>query len=289
MLLASILFYFQVLQPRIINQISLQAQAQSIQISNTFSSQINELAKIQSEILNKNLNSFTEVCNPTQFYNNQDNDQFKIEQLNKKLQPNSDNKNLKNYNIFSQKDIRGTFNKHYQLYESELAQLQQEEVKLKEFLSYKDYKNHWIENCIGFQGSINPNTNIEEICQQQSKLPKSYKELNNLYTELENIEQEQKTLCEDWNNTLLFIPNNEGLFVNNETFKLKWTDLYSKITTLDQEVITSFNAENLNQKIGMFEEKTSQVIDKIIQITKSKKGLINMFYLLDVKPSEIIN
>ncbi|NJK70789.1 MAG: hypothetical protein HC932_00755 [Thermales bacterium] len=83
-LLASVLFYFQVLQPRIINQISLQAQAQSIQISNTFSSQINELAKIQSEILNKNLNSFTEVCNPTQFYNNQDNDQFKIEQLNKK-------------------------------------------------------------------------------------------------------------------------------------------------------------------------------------------------------------
>ncbi|NJS41553.1 hypothetical protein HC766_04355 [Candidatus Gracilibacteria bacterium] len=130
---------------------------------------------------------------------------------------------------------------------------------------------------------------MKKSANNKSKLPKSYKELNNLYTELENIEQEQKTLCEDWNNTLLFIPNNEGLFVNNETFKLKWTDLYSKITTLDQEVITSFNAENLNQKIGMFEEKTSQVIDKIIQITKSKKGLINMFYLLDVKPSEIIN
>jgi len=288
-LLASILFYFQVLQPRILNQISLQAQAQTLQVNNTFNSQINEIAKTQSSILNKNLNAFTDICNPTQIYSDMENDEFQLEQLSKKLQPDSENQSLQPYNIFSSSEISSTFDQYFNTYQNELNELQIERTKLEEFLSYKNYKNNWINNCIELQKSLDTSSTIEEICLDENQLPSQFDQLNEIYSQLESIEADQTKLCQDWNNTILFIPNEDGLFVNNNTFVFEWTDLYSRITQLDQEVITSFDTERLNQKISSFENLANQTVEEIISIAESKKGLTNIWYLLDINTDEVIN
>ncbi len=279
LLIATILFYFQVLQPKIITNIGAKAQDQVFKVQNDLSGKIKNFSETRSEIISKNTQSLTGVCSEDQLYRDRDVDKSLVSSLEKQLIPDSSLENLDRYSVFTSKEIQEEYKNYYNQYKINISEISNEIESLAEFINFKEYENDWISNCVLLNESINVSRDLDTICNQPSQNINEA-DFPNLFLEIQEISSKQNELCLEWNERLTkfsFTP------VSAAQTRLDWLTLMSQVTVIDSELINIFDQSSQKIDPAVFQNQTNTTTENIDNIVNSKKGIRNIWYLLDIK------
>jgi hypothetical protein len=282
-LFSSILFYFQVLQPKILNQISIINQNKILKLQETYNNQLNGYINTQTKILNneniiaeKKLNLLSK--NTIDCQNPSKNTQYQslqseVKELKEDLKLDTKIDKSTNYGYFSDDKINQIYTKYTKEYKKLLQSLNQKQTELQEYIDFKELKNQWNTKCIKLEEAVDLNTTIEEICNYKATKENSESQMI-AKKEFSKLYLAEQDLCNKWASDIQ---------TTDQKFKLLWSDIFNEIQNIDLELITKITQNEFESQSQNLKSSGLQKNIEIQSYEQSKKGIQSLWYVLDIE------
>jgi hypothetical protein len=272
-LLATVLFYFQILQPLIVQKYSETAQAQIIESAQKFNIQADQIDSLQQNIISNTENLSAESCTEEAKYDRSEKDRKDLENLKKSLNIEPRLKELPNFGVFYDSSIKNSYSLFVKQHEESIASFQPALANTKHVIEFVDYKNSWINQCIRIKNSDGNTNELQSTCKEMEAKADNYTKIapagivSELGKPLENV----RSLCIDINNSKY-----ENYFQFN-TFKLKWLAEYDNIRAIIL-ITDSASIASIKTKFDITINQTKANLESIL---KNKQEFNDIWYLLN--------
>lgn len=272
-LLATVLFYFQILQPLALQKYTETAQAQILESNQKFYMQAEQLNSLQQQILSHTENLASQSCAEESKYDQSEKDRKDIKSLSTTLKIDSKTKELPNFGIFYDNEVKNIYLSFIAEYQNSLDEFQPIIANIKHLVEFVDYKNSWIDQCIRIQNSAGDAKELQAICKDIDTKSSAYNKIapggitDGLAAPAENI----KLLCSE------VVLSNSKTYPQYNRFKLKWLGEYDTILALSL-VTDSTSTENIKNK---FQETSNKVKTQLENIVQNRQDFYSIWYILD--------
>jgi hypothetical protein len=272
-LLATVLFYFQILQPLILQKYSETAHAQLIESTQKFYLQADQVETLRQKIISNTENLSSDSCSEDAKYDQSDKDRKDLENLKSSLKLDPKIKELPNFGVFYDNQIKTTYNSFVSNYEKSLDEFQPTIANTKHVIEFVDYKDNWIDQCIAIKNNLGETKELQAICKDIDYRAENYTKIApaGIISELAEPLRNIRTLCTD------IYTSKYDSYPQFNNFKLKWLGEYDNIKALtiltDSASITSIKAS--------FETMAKNVKTDLENTVQSRQEFGNIWYLLN--------
>jgi hypothetical protein len=272
---ATILFYFQVLQPLILREYIETAKAQVIESNQKFTNKFNQINATQQNIIAHLGIQATESCSEEARYDQSIKDLKDIEGLKNLLSVDATNKNLNKFYIFSDTEVSQIYNDFGGKYTDSLKQFQPILAQLKIAIDFADYKNIWVDNCINIKNSNGNTKELQAVCDDISIKSANYFKNSPtvLTTPLSANVENVKSLCQD----VLF--SKAQTYSGFGLFQLNWLNEFDSVYAT-KYAIDNTNISNIATDFQNSYNQTLLDLDKVYQ---SRNDFTKIWYLMDLE------
>jgi hypothetical protein len=271
-LLATVLFYFQILQPLILQKYSETAQAKIQESSQRYYVQLDQLNKSQQNIIAHTENLFSQTCSEDGKYDQSSKDRKDLENLKNTLVIDPKVKELPNFGIFYDDDIKDSYSKFISIYQNSLTDLQPLIANTKHIIEFVDYKNGWIDHCIAIKNSAGDTKELQAICNNIETNNNNYIKIApaGIVDGLSKPNASVTSLCSEISLSI------NDIYPQYDDFKLKWLAEYDAVRELSL-VTDSRSTVNIKYK---FDSASYIVKTDIENSVQKRQDFANIWYLL---------
>jgi hypothetical protein len=272
-LLATVLFYFQILQPLILQKYSETAHAQVIESTQKFYLQADQVDSLQQKILSNTENLSAESCTEDAKYYQANKDRQDLENLKNNLKIDSRLKELPNFGIFYDKGIKSSYIDFVTAYEDSISSFQPTIANTRHVVEFVDYKDAWIDQCIGIKNSAGDTKELKAVCKDIDIRADNYIKIapagiaSELAQPLENV----RSICAD-----IYLTPYET-YPQYNSFKLKWLNQYDTIKSL--ALVT--DSSSISKIKSEFEISATKVNSDLTNSVNNRQEFENIWYLLN--------
>lgn len=273
-LLATILFYFQVLQPLVLQKYIDNAQAQIIESNQKFISQVNQLTTLQQNITNNLRTATGDPCTEEAKYTQSEKDQKNLQGLKDSLSIDSKLNNLPNFYIYSDQETKRIYSSFISDYNTSLNDLKPVVDQTKQSIDLADYKNTWIDSCISINNSKGDIKELQAICQNISNKANFYNKIGSKAI----VDLLAKPL-EDSNNLCKEILASKSVYYSQfGNFQLKWLSIFDIVNGLsitpDQSSMDAITTD--------FQNSVARKQDELNTLLEKRTEFNNIWYILEL-------
>jgi len=269
-----ILFYFQGLQPLILNNYTIEATNQIEDLNIDFREKGKQLISTQNDLYQNSLYNPLIACSQNQNYTEFQSDSEKIAVLENSLNPNAELKNLPDYKFFSETETKNVYTEIYQIYLKNTSQLEEVFQEVEEVPNFLNYRNNWIETC----EIINNPEDIQEVkltCANLLEETRIYREPEpRTWNLIENAATDALDGCQEVD-TLSNISDEEY-----SRWKIKWNTSYDEVMKVNLKF--DDDVETINKMAENFSQTSIEAINRIDKIYNDKIKFENLWYLLEI-------
>ncbi len=276
-LLGVILFFFQGLQPMVLNNYTLNAKKQIVELNDGYRDKGTTLVDAQNQIYSNSLYNTLIICSSDQAYQGYEADLEMASMVESSFKPSLDYKTLPNYRFFYDRKTKDIYQEFYNEYVSAIQIGDNVSDNLGQAVTYLKYRNNWINLCDKINASSSSDIQqVKTACTTLRAETETFKATGNKYwTAIEEPANQGLTYCK----TVEENPGNS--FSGFDRWKLNWNNSYDDIVRADldfQEDNREVNeaANNLND----LAVKSQQEIDDHYN---QKIKFENLWYFLDFK------
>jgi hypothetical protein len=273
-LLATILFYFQVLQPLVLQKYIDGAQAQIIEGNQKFNNQITEFGTLQQSITSNLRTTTNDPCTEEAKYTQSDQDQKSMESLKNTLVIDKKLNNLPNFYVFSDKETVSIYNRFLADSKKALSDLTPVVDQTKQAIELGDYKNSWIDSCISIKDSKGETKELQAVCQNISNKAAYYNKIGakSIVDQLAKPIEETNNLCKD-------VQASKALYYPQYgNFQLKWLSQFDIVNGLTLNP----NQSSLDSITLNFQNSVLSRQQALNSIFEDRTTFSNMWYILDL-------
>lgn len=164
MILGVVLFYFQGLQPVILQNYVNSSQKQVNKVSDKYSTQISGYFTNQTKVSESYTYSPSQLCSNMKLYETGSQDIDNINRLQISLFTDQKLKKLPNYQSFYDSQIQDEYQRYFLKYQSKIDKYNQPTKDLKDHVRFLTYRNNWIKSCILIEKAQDSLTTINQAC-----------------------------------------------------------------------------------------------------------------------------
>jgi hypothetical protein len=273
--LASVLFYFQVLQPLVLDKYSESAQSQSSLAYQNYITKINDITLAKQDIGTHLARLNVDPCTEDAKYGQAQTDTKSLQKIKDGLVVDKNFNKIPDFYRFSNQEIKDAYSAFPAQYSSALNSLKPTISDTQNTINLEDYKNEWITSCLNIEKSAGNVADLQLICKNLKEKTTIYiktasqKTLDSLKTPLANLDSS----CTDISaSTAAFLPN-------YFQFKLKWLVDFDTVYKTTVSPVTDLTENNTK----LFETQVTTNQQKIQKIVSDKSGITNIWYLLNFR------
>lgn len=259
-LLAVLLFYFQGLQPLILSQVTQKNQEKIIKLSQIFQSQVGSYFEITQDLNAKIQPDSDQKCTQNYTDSEMSKDSQKIEDLiNNKLKISKNMENAEKYWNFNSSEIEKEYLQTLSRYQQSLEIYRKKSDYLVDYLYFLLQRNSWQEICQNIKKTDSLNK-FEEICGDWKNLNEKYKirRKSEFFGNIETVITSFDTNCNELNNT------------NPSKWRENWLEKYtilikilpnndnSRLYQMNEQTLTEFQTRSRNIWT-IYQQKTSGI------------------------------
>lgn len=174
LVLGVILFYFQGLQPVILQNYIATSQKQVIKLSDRYSGQVSQYFVAQTKISEGYTYSPSQLCSQMKLYETGSQDAEQVNRLQIGLFADQRLKNLPNYQSFYDQDIKDEYQRYFLKYQTKLDRFTQPTKDLRDHVRFLNYRNNWIKNCVNIEKDQNNLATINSACVELKTLNQQF-------------------------------------------------------------------------------------------------------------------
>jgi hypothetical protein len=188
MILSLFLFYFQGLQPAILNNYYQKFEKQSTELREVYLGQVSSFYQIQNKIADSFFYDPGQLCVDTPFYESAADDIDEINRLKVNLFPKKNLVEIEKTGPFYDQEIRDIYSGLYSDYEASLIQIENINNQAIDSPQFLNYRNSWITACQNLQEDNFRDATISSSCAELSTATETFKEQPG-YTSLPEAQQ----------------------------------------------------------------------------------------------------
>jgi hypothetical protein len=273
-LLVSILFYFQFLQPQIISTYIRFEQDLIDRSVLDFQNKAQLVSAKKQEIIGKTQPISNSGCDEKSKYTTEKEDLASLESLNEISSTLGSYTSAPKLYIFTDKDVTAVHEEFFKEYTTELDLLEEEKTTLKQYIDLANYRNSWIDFCIGTRESQSQTKKLEEFCgsmQRKNSLlaPQLISKTN--FANLKPIIDDLNKTCSSIATTTL------GTFAGTNKLIL---DSISWVETISKPNLSGLDSiEKKNENMANIASKSKE---KLSILQKRKTDFNGLWYLIGI-------
>ncbi|MBC7472104.1 MAG: hypothetical protein H7196_02475 [candidate division SR1 bacterium] len=274
-LLATVLFYFQILQPLVLQKYTETAEAQVLESNQKFYLQAEQLNSLQQQIVSHTENLAAQSCTEEAKYDQSDKDRKDINNFAATLKVDSKIKQLPNFGIFYDNEIKKNYLPFITEYQNSLNEFQPIIANIKHLIEFVDYKNSWIDQCIRIQNSTGNTKELQAVCTDINIRSSTYNKIapggiiDGLTIPTENI----RSLCAE------ISTSKSPIYPQYNKFKSNWLSEYDTIRSLSL-VTDSTSIENIKDKFRDTSNRTKIQLENVVQ---NRQDFHSIWYILNFR------
>jgi len=269
LILGVILFYFQGLQPAILDNYAVKARNQSNDLATSYSSQVEKFFSTSASILSSYTYQQGILCSQMTTIENVNVEIEKATSLQFSIFPNQKLKKLENYSYFYDNQIKSEYEKLYTSYSSKLDKYIEPSKDLRDYARFLQFRNNLIKSCGEVEVAAQNLDELRVACAGMLVQFSQFKDdgLPSFWSKVEKPVAAIETDC----NSLS--PATKSNFTKN--FFVQFDDVLffrPEINDINEQ-LTSTNQELINQQIPDFKKQVNKIVD-------DKSTITGVFYLL---------
>ncbi len=289
LILGVILFYFQGLQPLILNNYLSANLAQIDKLQNKFVSQTNTFIQTAQDLQKNFINKSSSLdCTTQDIY--KDTEQDKINNLKPQLLPDQTLSKVEPYNNFYSTELTKMYQNLFSNYENSLSMYPPNLDTLQSTPRYYTYFNTWVKACKAFQGSQGKLSILQTACQEFiTGVP------NNTETKLQPTIQLATQACQNvisykapTTTSLINKPtiakpaiSTDPVYPNFAKWQLDWLGIYEQATAYTPLHLA--NLDSIYQNNQQFIDKAKQTKQNMQNYAQDRFSGLNTFYIMEFK------
>jgi hypothetical protein len=164
MILGVFLFYFQGLQPVILQNYVTSGQKQVNKVADKYSTQISGYFTDQTKISESYTYTPSQLCSNMKLYETGAKDVDDINRLQVSLFTDQKLKKLPNFQSFYDSQIQDEYQRYFLKYQTKIDKYNQPTKDLKDHVRFLSYRNNWIKSCILVEKSQDSIAAINQAC-----------------------------------------------------------------------------------------------------------------------------
>ena len=271
---ATLLFYFQVLQPLILQKYIDTAKAQIIESNNKYNIQSGQFLSLQKEIRTNLDVVSSDICTEEAKYTKSAKDQKNVQSLKNLLTIENKLKELPDFYVFSDSETKTIYANFIADYNNALSQLAPSVDQTRQAVEFADFKNSWIDTCISIKNSKGDTKELQAICQSSLNKSLFYQKngSKNIIDSLKKSIDSTSLLCSD------IQTSQTQYYPDYPQFQLQWLNNFSTImslTIIPDKSATENIAKTFQSSVVSSQNKLSESFNRRIEFT-------NIWYLLEI-------
>jgi hypothetical protein len=273
--LATILFYFQVLQPLVLDKYSEAAQSQSSLAYQNYLTKINDITATKLDIASHISKLSSDQCSEDAKYGQAQSDTKSLQKIKDSLVVDSKFQKIPDFYRFSSQEIKDAYNIFPNQYTKALNDLKPIIDETQDNINLENYKNEWITSCLNIEKSQGKVSELQLIC-------KNLKEKSDIYSKTapKKVLETIKTPLANLGSTCTEIQASQTTTLPNYfQFKLKWLGDFDTVYT----AVVPQQSDITDKTARTFETQVTTNQQKIQKIVTDKSGFENIWYLLNFR------
>ena len=286
--LGSVLFYFQGLQPLILDNIITLNNTQADELYDDFINKTTSMSQLSQTLDTAYSRSENEVCTGDISYTNRESDLATLDQLERQLIPNLNVRDPLPFNSFEDQDVFDLYNNVYSEYTTILDTYSEISASFRESVAFLEYRNIWIETCGDLLSNQTDAFLTEEeittsFCERVGPFEANINPETTDFDNLQPILETSQTLCQDQENET----DEEELPLSvvqddDESEEFVWREVflqgYGDITTLpSQHQAVLVQAES---SVNRLERVINSYSIEVKKTQNEKTSLTGMWYIV---------
>jgi hypothetical protein len=270
LILGSVLFYIQGLQPALVRNYRVYVDNQIEKINTRYNDQAKTFLTQEASLISSFDYSPDLFCSQIPKYTTTTADTDNLTRLKVGLFPDKTLKTLNYSYPFSLPDIDGKYNDFYTYYSKQVVKYSDQVTKLQDILNYKAYLNVWLDTCTAVEKAPNDLAALQKQCTTLALASENFVNTKPFfYDQIKSYNEKGIGLC-------------GNLSLNNKkTFAADFTSSFASLAGF----LPDFTDTNLILKNNAadFSAQKNKTISEISGIEKDKTLGTNQFYLLNYK------
>lgn len=297
LILGAILFYFNGLQPLVLNRYTDQSKIQVTELQNKYNGQTQAFFNLQNGLFQK-VKSYnpSDSCGSGQIADLQSLPTNTLDQIKAQALPDPTLVSLDRYGAFYSKKTEDIYDKTYEQYENSLKSYNQFYQEIKNIPSFLDYRNLWINTCLDIVSSGGELTKLQAACQANTDKLADFSNTDKatFWSDLDKELAKSTAKCKevlDYKATPTFTkcPKNsktctptaiEPVYPNFGKWQLEWLKPVDNLLLFE---IKDEGLANLGTINSQFNAYSKESLNKIEDYRDSKDSFFSKVYLLDIK------
>jgi len=298
LILGAVLFFFNGLQPLILDRYTDESKAQTTQLQNKYNQQTQTFFNLQNSVFQK-VQSYnpSDSCGIGQLADLQSLPTNSLDQLKAQALPDPSLASLNRYGAFYSQKVESLYDKTYDQYETSLKSYNSFYQEIKNVPSFLDYRNQWINTCQEITASAGAVTKLQTACQTNIDKLADFSTLDkpaywtNLETELLKSTAKCKEVIDyKTTTTTTQCPRNsrvrctpvttEAIYPNFGKWQLEWLKPVDNLLQFEISDDSITNLSTINSQFNAYSQETN---NKIEENLSSRDNLFSKFYFLDIK------
>ncbi len=274
LLLGVVLFFFQGVQPMMLDKYTTQVNEQIDNVSKRYSDQVKGLERLQNSLATNAMYDKYLSCVDNNLYNSMESDLRMVEVNNAMISPDLNYKELEKYqNIIHLDEVDQIYNNFYNEYSTNINEIIKMQKDIELLPRYLEYRNSWIETCQNMKGEDG-----NEIVEKCTNLVTKTEEYENGET-IAEWEEALKPFADNIKRLCTKIPPKDNV-VKYAAWELAWIDNFNKIVSYQIDYDSNVEKMNiLQEEMKSGSKKVKLDINKIYNLKTEFK---NIWYILDL-------
>lgn len=274
LILGVLLFYFQGLQPALLDNYSTKAKNQSNDLVTRYSNQVSGFFTASNTVAASYTYEQGILCSKMKTYENVSADLETVSNLQFSVFSDQKLKNLDNYSYFYSQEIKDAYTKLYNNYSNKLDSYIQPISDLKDYIRFLQFRNNMIKNCGEIEAAGQTLDKIRPVCAgmlvqfnqfKDGGLP-SFWSGSKIETAVNFIESSCNSLAAP----------NVSAFIKDFFVQFDEIIFYKPDLVPTNEALVNSNQEFAGTNLNTFKKEVSDIV-------KNKSNLLNSFYILNIE------